>query len=130
MASAGLRPAVAAFIGLLLGACSIAPFEVQEAGKTGKLSPQPRPGFQGPYQPRPVELPGEENPWAQPKVPPEVFICYGSLFTSPEDVLAAAREFCPQPGYRLELSRQTTFLNACPLLQPNLASFTCTKAEK
>ena len=125
----GPKPAAAALIGLLLGACSIEPFDVREAGRTGRLNPQPQPGFQGPYQPQPVRLP-DENPWAQARVPPEVLICYGSLFNSAEDVLAAAREFCPQPDYRLELRRQTTFLNDCPLMQPNLASFTCTKAEE
>lgn len=130
MASAGRKLAIAALIGLLLGACSTAPFEVREAGRTGKLKPQPRPGFQGPYLPQPIGLRGGENPWAQASVLPEVMICYGSLLNSSRDVVAAAREFCPQPGYRLELSRQTTLLNDCPLLQPNLAVFRCTKAEE
>lgn len=122
------RPLAAACAGLALAACSIEPFEVREA-PAGQLRVEAEEGFQGPYMARPARRRGAENPWARANVPRTVKICYGSLSDTPGEVLAAAREFCPPPDYRLELSGQSSLLNKCPLLQPNLATFSCRRVR-
>lgn len=120
-----IRLALGLAAAMLAAACSLPPFEASRPGSLrADVGTQ---GFRGPYMARPRRV-GAENPWAQVTVPGRVRICYGSTFSTPEEVLAAAREYCPAPGHHLKLSGQSTFWNGCPLLQPHLASFQCEPA--
>jgi hypothetical protein len=71
-----------------------------------------------------VPSPGGENPWATPFENPVVAVCYGRLLNNAEEVRATARRLCPA-GARLQLIRQDSFFNDCPLLQPHRAAFRC-----
>lgn len=78
----------------------------------------------GSQLPTSIPTPGGENPWATPLVNPVVSVCYGRLLNSAEEVRATARRLCPA-GARLQLIRQDSFFNDCPLLQPHRAAFRC-----
>ena len=54
-----------------------------------------------------------------------VGLCYNGHNTSRDDLFAAARERCPEPGSDVRFRYQDLNLNDCPLFKKRRAVFTC-----
>ena len=97
-------------LGALIAGCSPRPFEVSPplALKNAKTS-IPKPLGPHDYDPRPRPL----------------SLCYSSQLNSKEQVIARARELCPNNG-KIRYYDEDALLNECSLFQPNRVTFICT----
>ena len=95
-----------------LAACA-EPFEVPPSPEgTAAVPPAPA-------------LPGPLGPFDYDPSPRAIALCYGNAVNSPEEVMAAARELCPNEG-RLQRVHEDFFWNTCAFFQPVRVSFVCT----
>jgi hypothetical protein len=106
------RVLLAALLLTGLAACA-QPFEVPPSPQGRRAVPPSPP------------LPGPLGPFDYDPRPRAVALCYGSWLNSPEEVMAAAQELCPNNG-RLERVHEDFLWNTCALFQPVRASFVCT----
>jgi len=75
--------------------------------------------------PPPPRLPGPLGPFDYDPRPRAIALCYGNLVNSPEEVMAAAQELCPNEG-RLQRVHEDVVWIPCALFQPVRVSFVCT----
>ncbi|HLI20906.1 MAG TPA: hypothetical protein VKV32_07300 [Stellaceae bacterium] len=73
--------------------------------------------------PAPVPSPVPSNPQASPLNPQRVAICYNRLWNKPDAIKSAATQACGNSPAQIE--SQGTDLEACPLLTPTRAVFSC-----
>ena len=76
-----------------------------------------------PYPTRPIDARPGEDPG------PRVAICYDTLFSSLDQVQAAAQKEC-SPNTQATPVRTDWYLAYCPLLLPARATFVCSPASK
>ena len=69
-------------------------------------------------------LPAPLGPFDYDPSPRAIALCYGNLLNSPEEVMAAAQELCPNEG-QLQRVHEDFFWNTCALFQPVRVSFVC-----
>ena len=114
---AGARLAISLTLVALLTACSSRPFVVQPPEDVGdNLSAQPateEPVSVHDYDPNPRPL----------------SFCYSSQMNTPEEVMARAREQCPNNG-TLQFAEEDFLFNGCALFQPYRVTFICTPGPR
>lgn len=87
------------------------------------MEPEPLPGAAAPT-PTPTAVPAPSQAQASPLTPQRVAICYNRLWNKPDTVKGAATQACGNSSVRIE--SQTLDLDACPMLTPTKAVFSCT----
>jgi hypothetical protein len=76
-----------------------------------------------------VGEPTETNVPAEVSVRPDqeaVGVCYNGNNTTREDLVAAARGLCKEPGSNVQFRTEDLHFNECPLLKKRRAIFVCT----
>jgi hypothetical protein len=109
-----------------LAGCSNEPFVVAPpTAKPGDIAiaVPPRPSVFDTF-PEPSPGPGL-GPFDYDPRPRRIALCYSSQLNTPAQVIARARELCPQHG-KIALEGQDVFLNDCSLFQPYRVTFRCT----
>lgn len=141
----GGRPAFGLALAVLLAACSPRPFVVQPPEDVAEGLSERAEAARAPA-PGTVELgspaPGTPDPGAPTARPPAALgphdydpnprplsFCYSSQMNTPEEVMARARELCPNNG-RLQFQEEDFLFNGCALLQPYRVTFICTPGPR
>ena len=82
------------------------------------VSPLPNAGAEAP-----AAVPAPSQSQISPLTPPSVAICYNRLWNKPDTIKSAAVQACGNGTANIE--SQGTDLDACPLLTPTKAVFSC-----
>ena len=107
---------VAGLLALGLGGCGVAPFPVapprdsqEQAARAAEQRPQVR---------ELLEAPGATF----------LSLCYGNGVNTPGQVLAEARDLCPNGG-QISKGTDDVFWNGCALFQPTRVTFLCVPGD-
>lgn len=114
------RLALGLGLAVLLAACSPRPFAIQP----------PEDAREGlPVQADAQEAAQALRPHDYDPNPRPISFCYSSQMNTPEEVMARAKEFCPNNG-TLQFKDEDFLFNGCALLQPYRVTFICTPGAR